>query len=316
MMDEQDFESRIGEACVFYRMAPAHKMKIVKALQHRGYIVAMTGDGVNDAPALKLSDIGISMGKSGTDVSKEAAEMILVDDNFATIEVAIEEGKSIFNNIKNFLRYQLATSITCMGLIIYCTLRNIPLPLNPTQILWINIIMDGPPAQSLGVEPTDPDVMKQPPRDPKAPILSRRVIFSIITSAIVMVIGTLYVFLAEMEHDGTVTNRDTTMTFTTFVMFQVFNALNCRHEKKSVFQIGLFSNKAFLFAIGGSILCQLGLIYLPFMNFVFETEKLSLGDLLYVTAIASSVWIVEEVFKFFLRQQQPTIISDKKTRTD
>lgn len=246
------------------------------------------------------------MGKSGTDVSKEAAEMVLVDDNFATIEVAIEEGKSIFNNIKNFLRYQLATSITCMCLIIYCTLAGIPLPLNPTQILWINIIMDGPPAQSLGVEPTDPDVMKQPPRDPKQPILTVRLMATIVLSAIVMTVGTLYVFLKEMSADNKVTSRDLTMTFTTFVLFQAFNALNCRHERKSLFQIGLFSNKAFLFAVGGSVLGQVALIYLPFMNFVFETETLSLMDWVFCTGVASSVWIVEEVLKLFVRMQAAT----------
>jgi len=297
------FRQRVDNACIFYRMAPAHKMKIVEAYKSLNYVVAMTGDGVNDAPSLKCASIGIAMGESGTDVSKEASEIILADDNFPTIMAAIEEGKSIFNNIKNFLRYQLTTSVSCMIIVIICTFFNLPLPLNPMQILWINIIMDGPPAQSLGVEPVDEDVMRQPPRDTKKAIISKRMILSIISSALIMVIGTMYVFLSEME-DGQVTNRDRTMTFTTFVMFQVFNALNCRSEKKSVFQIGFFTNKAFLFAVGGSVIGQFALIYWKLMEFIFETESLSIGDVAFIFAITSTVWIFDEILKLVLRVKE------------
>lgn len=302
--NHDSFRQRVDKACIFYRMAPAHKMKIVEAYKSLNYVVAMTGDGINDAPSLKCASIGIAMGESGTDVSKEASEMILADDNFPTIMAAIEEGKSIFNNIKNFLRYQLTTSVSCMIIIIICTFFNLPLPLNPMQILWINIIMDGPPAQSLGVEPVDEDVMKQPPRDTKKAIISRRMIFSIVTSAIIMVIGTMYVFLREMSADGEVSNRDRTMTFTTFVMFQVFNALNCRSEKKSVFQVGFFSNKAFLFAVGGSMIGQFALIYWKLMEFIFETESLSFGDMAFIFAITSTVWIFDEILKLLLRMAE------------
>eukprot|EP00818_Percolomonas_sp_WS_P000559 CAMPEP_0117436276 /NCGR_PEP_ID=MMETSP0759-20121206/922_1 /TAXON_ID=63605 /ORGANISM="Percolomonas cosmopolitus, Strain WS" /LENGTH=966 /DNA_ID=CAMNT_0005227867 /DNA_START=239 /DNA_END=3140 /DNA_ORIENTATION=+ len=301
LLHVEDFRERLSDVCVFYRMSPLHKMKIVQAFKDEGYIVAMTGDGVNDAPALKLSNIGIAMGRSGTDVSKESSDMILVDDNFSSIEAAIEEGKSIFNNIKNFLRYQLTTSVSCIGIIIYCTIFGYPLPLNPMQILWINIIMDGPPAQSLGVEPVDEEVMKCPPRDTKKPIISSRMIFSVLLNAVVMMIGTLYVFTSEMEEDGIVNSRDTSMVFTTFVMYQVFNALNCRSENRSVFSLGLFKNTAFLVAVGGSVLGQLAMIYLPFMQFIFETEALSVGDWGLILSLTSTVFVLEEVIKFFGR---------------
>jgi Ca2+-transporting ATPase len=302
-VDPETFKQLVDKAYIFYRMIPVHKMKIVEAYKSLNYVVAMTGDGFNDALSLKCASIGIAMGESGTDSSKEASEMILADDNFSTIMAAIEEGKSIFNNIKNFLRYQLSTSVSCMMIIIICTLFNMPLPLNPMQILWVNIIMDGPPAQSLGVEPVDEDVMKQPPRDPKKPIITPRMLFNIISSAIIMVIGTLYVFVHEME-DGKVTRRCGTMTFTTFVLFQVFNALNCRNEKKSVFQIGFFTNKAFLFAVGGSMLGQLLLIYWKWLEFVFETESLSLHDMAFIFAITSTVWIFDEIVKFIIRTRE------------
>lgn len=197
-MDDRTLQYQIPLVNVLYRVGPGHKLRIIKALQNNGQIVGMTGDGVNDAVALKKADIGIAMGRIGTDVSKEAADMILVDDDFYTIMAAIEEGKGIFHNIRNFVRFQLSTSIAALSLIAISTLKQYPNPLNAMQILWINIIMDGPPAQSLGVEPVDPDVLQQPPRNVKEPMISRDLIINVLMSSSIIIAGTLFIFIREV----------------------------------------------------------------------------------------------------------------------
>lgn len=296
-LDEVSLSSVVTKVSVFYRTSPKHKLKIIKALQRTGAVVGMTGDGVNDAVALKSADIGVAMGKTGTDVSKEAADMILVDDDFSTIMNAIEEGKGIFHNIKNFVRFQLSTSISALSLITLSTIMNLPNPLNAMQILWINIIMDGPPAQSLGVEPVDKDAIKQPPRNAKEAILSKTLLLKILLSAAIIISGTLFVFWKEIP-DGKVTPRTTTMTFTCFVFFDMFNALACRSLHKTVFEIGFFKNRVFWYSVIGSILGQMAVIYIPPLQKVFLTQNLNAMDLLFLTGLASSVFLVSELIKF------------------
>lgn len=296
-LSDTELMNMAPKVAIFYRTTPKHKLRIVSALQKLGLIVGMTGDGVNDAVALKAADIGIAMGIAGTDVSKEASDMILVDDHFSTIISAIEEGKGIYYNIRNFVRFQLSTSISALSLIAFSTVFHFPSPLNAMQILWINIIMDGPPAQSLGVEPVDPDVLKQPPRRTNDSMINFSLLVNIVMSAMIIVSGTLYIFYHEMQ-EGHVTSRDTTMTFTCFVFFDMFNALACRSQTKSVFQIGFFTNKAFLISVGGSILSQLLVIYFHPLQKIFQTEPLSLSDLLFIILLTSSVWIFSEVKKF------------------
>lgn len=317
-MSEQELSGAIASTTIFARTSPDHKMKIIRALQARGDVVAMTGDGVNDAPALKKADIGIAMGLLGTDVAKEAADMILTDDDFSTILRAIEQGKGIFYNIQNFITFQLSTSVAALTLVLLSSLFGFRNPLNAMQILWINILMDGPPAQSLGVEPVDPRVMTQPPRPRNANVLTQRLIRRVLTQAAVIMVGTFFMYIHEMSEDAEtaatdpthkisariVTARDTTMTFTTFVLFDMFNALTCRSESKSVLlgDLKLFSNKMFNYAVAGSLFGQLCVIYLPFLQRVFQTEALGLWDLIHMIGLASAVFWVDEARKIWAKK--------------
>ncbi|KAJ2769201.1 High affinity Ca2+/Mn2+ P-type ATPase-like protein, partial [Coemansia nantahalensis] len=300
-LGDRDLAEHIRDVSVFARATPRHKVRIVQALQAAGHVAAMTGDGVNDAPALKLADIGISMGGSATDVAKEAADVVLVNDDLSTLLAAIEEGKNIFGNIRNFVTFQLSTSVAALALVALATALGLPQPLNAMQVLWINILMDGPPAQSLGVEPVDPQVMRQPPRRKGAAIITRRLVARVLVAAALIVAGTMAVYVSEMQ-DGAVTARDTSMTFTTFVCFDMFNALTCRSATRSVFDFGVLSNTAFNFAVAGSLLGQLGVIYLPFLQSVFQTEALGLYDILRILALSSSVLWVDEAAKWWHRR--------------
>ncbi|OGM46289.1 calcium-transporting ATPase 1 [Aspergillus bombycis] len=310
-MSTAELAQAISSTSIFARTSPDHKMKIVRALQSRGDVVAMTGDGVNDAPALKKADIGISMGKLGTDVAKEAADMILTDDDFSTILRAIEQGKGIFYNIQNFITFQLSTSVAALSLVLLSTTLGFKNPLNPMQILWINILMDGPPAQSLGVEPVDPSIMGRPPRPRTARVLTKPLIQRVLTSAFMIMLGTLAIYVYEMgdvddelnpgKRSRVVTAHDTTMTFTCFVLFDMFNALTCRSEGKSVLrgEISLFGNKMFNYAVLGSLAGQACVIYLPFLQRVFQTEPLNLAHLFKLLCISSSVFWVDEARKYY-----------------
>ncbi|KDN49966.1 hypothetical protein RSAG8_01302, partial [Rhizoctonia solani AG-8 WAC10335] len=272
-MDDRSLMERVSNVTVFARTTPRHKMRIVKAYQQRGEVVAMTGDGVNDAPALKMADIGVSMGKSGTDVAKEAADVILVDDNFSTILSAVEEGKHIFYNIQNFLSFQLSTAVAALTLITLSTMFRMSNPLNAMQILFINILMDGPPSQSLGVDPVDRTVMKRPPRRKDEPIITQRIVGRVLFSASAIVLGTLFVYAHELS-DGSMSRRDQTMTFTCFVFLDLASALQNRG-----INCGFLQNQMLIATVSVSFLVQLGLIYIPLFQSVFQTEALAFHDL-------------------------------------
>ncbi|KAJ2664323.1 High affinity Ca2+/Mn2+ P-type ATPase-like protein [Coemansia sp. RSA 1200] len=309
-VSDHELSEHIKDVSVFARATPKHKVRIVRALQTAGCIVAMTGDGVNDAPALRLADIGISMGEYATDVSKEAADVVLVNDDLSTILAAIEEGKGIFSNVRHFITFQLSTSVAALSLVALSTMLGLPQPLNAMQVLWINILMDGPPAQSLGVEPVDPEVMKQPPRSKHANIITRPLITRVLVAAALIVAGTMAVYVSEMQ-DGEVTARDTSMTFTTFVLFDMFNALTCRSSRRSIFEFGLFTNIAFNFAVAGSLVGQLGVIYMPFLQRVFQTEALGFFDIVKILILSSSVLWVDEGFKWWnARKENHTVTTE------
>lgn len=310
-MSDNALAQIVDRVVAYYRATPLHKLRIVKALQANGHVVAMTGDGVNDGVAIKSADVGISMGIAGTDVCKEAADMILLDDNFSTILSAIEEGKSIFNNIRNFVRFQLSTSIAALMLISICTLLKMPNPLNPMQILWINVIMDGPPAQSLGLEPADPGVLKKPPRSPKEQILTRSLMTNIMLSAAVIIIGTMWVHKSLAE-DGKTSARDVTMTFTCFVFFDMWNALSSRSQERMVVEIGFFTNPVLCMAVALSVIGQLAVIYFPPLQYVFQTEALTFGDLAGLLLITSSVFFVIEGKKYVDRHSYSALVQQCK----
>ncbi|KAF8911582.1 Ca-transporting ATPase [Gymnopilus junonius] len=279
-MTKAQLKERVGNVTVFARTTPKHKMAIVEAFQARGKVVAMTGDGVNDAPALKMADIGISMGKSGTDVAKEAADMILVDDNFSTILPAVEEGKSIFHNINNFLAFQLSTAAAALTLITLSTLFGMENPLNAMQILFINILMDGPPSQSLGVDPVDPAVMRRPPRKKNAPIITKRLLTRVLFSASIIVLGTLFVYVTGIR-DEDMSRREQTMTFTCFVVLDLVSAIQNRGLGCTILQ-----NRMLITTVSISFITQLALVYVPFMQKIFQTEGLSIHDLGIILGLA------------------------------
>ncbi|QRV86940.1 calcium transporting, ATPase type 2C [Ceratobasidium sp. AG-Ba] len=296
-MDDRALRDRVASVTVFARTTPRHKMRIVAAYQSRGEVVAMTGDGVNDAPALKMADIGVSMGKSGTDVAKEAADVILVDDNFSTILSAVEEGKHIFYNIQNFLSFQLSTAVAALTLITLSTMFRLGNPLNAMQILFINILMDGPPSQSLGVDPVDHAVMKRPPRRKDESIITQRLISRVLFSASMIVLGTLFVYAHELS-DGSMSRRDQTMTFTTFVFLDLASALQNRGVG-----CGFFENRMLLTTVSISFLVQLVLIYIPLMQSVFQTESLGLHDLVTLLCLGGVSMTLHEVRRSWERKK-------------
>jgi len=291
-LDNDALSACINAIGVFARTAPEQKVRIIKALKADGHIVAMTGDGINDAPALKTADIGIAMGITGTDVAQEAATMILTDDNFATIVKAVKEGRGIYDNMVKFVRFQLSTNIGAILAVAFAPLLGLPLPFTAIQLLWINIIMDGPPAMSLGVDPARTGSMDESPRDPEARILSLQRFGNLFSYGVTMAIGTLGVLYYGLQTGET--HHATTLAFTTFVLFQVFNVFNARAEKNSTFNQHFFANRMFWLAIASVILLQILVIHWPTAQAIFHTTALTQLDWMIATGVAASVLILEE----------------------
>ncbi|MGE5568231.1 MAG: cation-translocating P-type ATPase [Rhodospirillales bacterium] len=314
-MTDDALAQTVREVSVYARVNPEHKLRIVRALQANGAVAAMTGDGVNDAPALKAADIGIAMGITGTDVSREAADMVLADDNFATIVAAVEEGRSIFANIRKFLRYLLSSNMGEVMTMFFGVLLagaiglrpeegNVVLPLLATQLLWINLITDSAPALALGVDPPGEEVMSAPPRPKGEPVITPRMWSGILLVAAVMAAGTLLVLAASLRAQPGDGPGDPhyarTMAFNTLVLFQFFNVLNARSDQRSAFH-GLFRNRWLWIALGLSVALQAAVIYVPFLQVAFSTVSLSLSDWLICTAVASSVLWARELSKALTR---------------
>ncbi|MDP1651388.1 MAG: HAD-IC family P-type ATPase [Rhodocyclaceae bacterium] len=294
----------VERTAVFARVAPEHKLRIVEALQARGHVVAMTGEGVNDAPALKTADIGVAMGITGTEVTKEAATLVLTDDNFASIVHAVEEGRTIYDNIVKFVRFQLSTNIGAILTVLGAPLFGMPTPFTAIQILWVNIIMDGPPAMTLGVEPARPGIMRSKPRRPDANILTGARLVRLAVYGLTMAAGTLGAY-AWGEHEGRGGGSGhayaVTLAFTTFVLFQFFNIFNARNEHGSAFNRQFFANGKLWLALAGVVGLQVVVVHWVPAQAVFDTVDLSLNDWLLATAIASSTLLLEEARKLWLR---------------
>jgi P-type Ca2+ transporter type 2C len=332
-IDDERLRDAVREVSVYARVAPEHKLRIVKALNANGEIAAMTGDGVNDAPALKAADIGVAMGITGTDVSKGAADMILADDNFASIVAAVEEGRSIFANIQRFLRYLLSSNIgevavMFFGVVFAGFLGLVPeagsavvVPLLATQILWINLLTDSGPALALGVEPADHDVMLKPPRDPRTRVITGQMWLDIVFVGMVMAVGTLGVMDWALP-GGLITgdgeaNRGIrhaqTLAFTTLVFYQLFNAFNARSEDRSAFHT-LSLNRWLWIAVLVSIALQVAVIHAPFLQQAFRTVPLDLRDWLVCVAVASTVLWAMELKKLAAAAARPAPIVPEATR--
>jgi P-type Ca2+ transporter type 2C len=315
-MADAALERTVREVSVYARVNPEHKLRIVRALQRQGAIVAMTGDGVNDAPALKTADIGVAMGITGTDVSKEAADVVLADDDFATIVAAVEEGRAIFSNLRKFLRFLLSSNIGEVLTMFFGVLLadaigltgggggGLALPLLATQLLWVNLITDGAPALALGVDPPDAGLMDAPPRPRGERVITPRMWTGIVSVGAIIAAGTLLVLDASLpgglvEGAGTVRYAQT-MAFTTLVLFCLFTVFNARSDQRSAFA-GMFANGWLWAAIGLSLLAQAAVLYVPFLQRAFSTVPLDAGDWLRCTAVASSVLWLREAAKLVSR---------------
>ncbi len=291
-MDADQLAAVIDDIVVFARVAPAHKVKIVRALQAKGHVVAMTGDGVNDAPALKSADIGVAMGITGTAVSKEAATMVLTDDNFATIVRAVRQGRALYDNILKFVRFQLSTTIGAILTVFFAPLAGLPEPFTPIQILWVAIIMDGPPAVSLALDAARPGIMFEPPRSRTEPILPFSRLTKIMAYGITMMAGTLAVLYYGL-HTGT-EQRALTLAFTTFVLFQFFNVFNARNENGTSFNAHFFDNAMLWGSLAGVVGLQAIAVHWPPAQAIFRTGGMALADWSVATGVAASVLILEE----------------------
>ncbi|MBI3596470.1 MAG: cation-translocating P-type ATPase [Nitrospirae bacterium] len=282
----------IPNVSVYARVSPEQKVKIVQALKRRGGIVAMTGDGVNDAPALRMADIGVAMGRGGTDVAREASDIVLLDDNFATIVWAVREGRIIYDNIRKFTRYMLSTNSGEIMTMFFAILFGLPLPLLPVQILWINLMTDGLPALALGVEPAERDVMKRPPRDAKASLFAEGLGLQVVWVGLVMGLGTIGIFGWAQAKQGL--GHGQTAAFFVLTIFQMFSVLAMRSERNALWTIGFFSNRKLISAVFVIVILQLAITYSPLLQPVFHTTALTMGELVLCVGVALTVYLAVE----------------------
>ncbi len=302
-MTDTELNDRVKEVSVFARVAPDHKLRIVRQLMARGEIVAVTGDGVNDAPALKAAHIGVAMGRSGTDVAKEAADMVIVDDNFASIFKAVREGRVIFDNIRKVTYYLLPPGIAAISSILVTVALGLPMPFLPAQLLWVNLVTNALTDISLACEPAEPGVVNRPPRFSQEGLISWIMAERAILVGLLIGGGVLYKFLYSLDQ-GLSLEKSRTIAFTTMVFFQLFQAWNSRSETRSLFRLNPFSNPYLFLSMVAATLAQLAVIYLPGLAWLFRTEPINPEEWLLIAAMTVSVVILVEIHKF-LRRPKP-----------
>ena len=305
-LDDEAFEQCVEEIAVYARVSPQHKVRIVEALRARGQIVAMTGDGVNDAPALKRADIGIAMGITGTDVSKETAAMVLTDDNYASIVAAVEEGRTIYANIRKFVYYLLSCNMGEILVIFIATLLGWPLPLTAIQLLVLNLLTDGAPALALGLERAEPDVMAQPPRRPDEPVINRQMLFGIAIQAAAISLAVLAAFRIGLHWFPGNIHHAQTMAFATLSISELLRAYTARSERFNIWQIGIWGNRAMQYAVAASLLIQLAIIYVPVLDPVFNTTFLGLRDWLVMLPLMLVPSLAAEITKLTSNTRRTT----------
>jgi Ca2+-transporting ATPase len=298
-IDDEQLAAEVEQVGVFARVSPEHKVRVVQALRARGHVVAMTGDGVNDAAALRHADIGVAMGITGTEVTKEAADLVLADDQLPTIVGAVERGRAIYDNIVTFVRFQLTTNLGAIGTLLAASLLAMPAPLSAIQVLFVNIIADGPPAMTLGVDPPRPGTMDRAPREPGAPILDARRFWRLVPAALTMVVGTLGLLVLADDRWGE--EIALTMAFTTFVLFQLANVFNARTERGTIFTRASLSNGKLWGVVGAVAALQVAIVQWAPLGNVFDTTPLGLGQWAACLAVAVTVVLVEEARKALLR---------------
>lgn len=311
-ISDAEFEKNVGNIDVYARVSPAHKLRVIDAFEKKGDIVAMTGDGVNDAPALKKAAIGVAMGITGTDVSKEAAAMVLTDDNFASIVAAVEEGRGIFLNIKKYLIFLLSANVGEVLIMFIAGLFAMPLPLVAIHLLWVNLTTDGLPALALSVDPPDPDIMERPPRDPRSSIFTRNVLVIIIAIGLVMVATMLPMFIWKLTSEGgswrdplnPLIPEAQTMVLCTMVLFELFTAFACRSEIHSFFKLGVFGNKWLVLANLSSLVLLMTVLYIPILQDPFHVVHMGNEDWLLMAPISLSGFATVEIIKLIYRRRR------------
>jgi Ca2+-transporting ATPase len=309
-LTDQEFEGNVDDVEVYARVSPAHKLRVIEAFDKRGEIVAMTGDGVNDAPALKKADIGVAMGITGTDVSKEAAAMILTDDNFASIVAAVEEGRGIFQNIRKYLIFLLSCNVGEVLIMFVAGLMGMALPLLAIHLLWVNLTTDGLPALALSVDPSDPDIMEQPPRDPKSGIFSRNMLITIGAIGVAMAATMIPMFIWKLTSEGgswrdlnnPLIPEAQTMVLCTMVLFELFTVLACRSEIHSFFKLRPLSNKWLIYANLSSLALLMGVLYIPALNGPFHVVHMGAEDWMWIVPVSISGFVIVEIVKLIYRR--------------